>query len=215
MTVDGCPATVGAQVDPRKSRVTLDGQRLDARPRRRYIALHKPAGFLSSCADPRGRKTVLDLVPTEDRLFPVGRLDLDSRGLLILTNDGALSQRLTHPRHGVSKEYRLRVRGHPRGEQLAVAISGVMEQGEVLRCDKIRVIRRTRDFSELRVTLREGKRRELRRLWHALGHPVLDLRRDAVGPVRLGRLPEGAYRELSPVEVAALKQAGTPHDYRH
>lgn len=196
------------QVEPDRDRVIVDGQPVTLRRALRYIALHKPAGYLSSCSDPRGRKTVLDLVPSAVRLFPVGRLDLDSRGLLLLTNDGELCQRLTHPRYGVAKEYRLEVRGQPSHATLEAALRGVVDQAETLRCDEVAVARMTAHSTELAVTLREGKRRELRRLWRLLGHPVLDLCRVRVGPVRLGRLAEGTYRELRAAEVAALRQAG-------
>jgi pseudouridine synthase len=196
------------EVEPGAQRVSLDGRPVRPVASFQYLALHKPVGYLSSCGDPRGRKTVLDLIPKVDRLFPVGRLDLDSRGLLLLTNDGDLTQRLTHPRYGVSKEYRLRVRGHPTTHTLGAAARGVLDQGELLRCEGVKVLRRGADHTDLQVTLREGKRRELRRLWRALEHPVQDLCREAVGPVRLGRLKEGAYRELTAREIHALQQAG-------
>jgi pseudouridine synthase len=195
------------EVEPGSQRVSLDGRTVDLAAPLHYLALHKPVGYLSSCGDPRGRKTVLDLIPRVERLFPVGRLDLDSRGLLLLTNDGDLTQRLTHPRYGVAKEYRLRVRGHPTTHTLHAAARGVLDRGELLRCEGVKVLRRGPDHTDLQMTLREGKRRELRRLWRALGHPVQDLCREAVGPVRLGRLKEGAYRELTPREVYALQQA--------
>ncbi len=198
------------QVEPGRSRVTLDGQPVTLAPALRYLALHKPVGYLSSCGDPRGRKTVLDLVPFTARLFPVGRLDLDSRGLLLLTNDGELCQRLTHPRYGVAREYRLWVRGEPAPATLKTAIRGVVDQGDTLRCEAVTAVRHKTGSTELAVTLREGKRRELRRLWRLLGHPVLDLCRVRVGSIRLGRLAEGSYRELRPGEVAALRQAGHP-----
>jgi 23S rRNA pseudouridine2605 synthase len=186
---------LGTRVDPDREQVRLDGLPL-RRPRLVHYAVHKPTGVVSTNRDPSGRPRVIDLLPKSDlRLYPVGRLDLNSEGLILLTNDGGLANRLTHPRYGVEKTYRVLVAGHPDAEVLAQLRRGVrLAEGPA------------------RVVLDEGRNRQIRRLLARLGHKVLRLVRIAVGPVRLGNLPPGRYRRLTRREVDALRRAvGRPH----
>ncbi len=218
VSVNGAVVSVlGARADP-----AIDEVRVDGRPIRRpvehtYIALHKPPGYVSTTADERGRPTVIDLLPeTLPRLYPVGRLDLESEGLLLLTDDGDLAQTLTHPRHGVEKEYLALVRGAPTGRALARLSAGVMIDGRPTAPASIRVIDRREglhgrpDELWLRIAIREGRNRQVRRMCEAVGHPVVRLRRVRIGPLKLGDLAPGDWRRLTKREVAALRTAARP-----
>lgn len=198
--VDQLPAFV----DPRRDVVIADGTRV--RPRRlEYLLMHKPKGVVCTNRDPAGRPRVRDLLPPAKRhLFTVGRLDVDSSGLLLLTNDGELAARLTHPRFGVVKVYLAEVRGmvHPDLPQR-------MRQGVYLaegraRAAEVRVLHHARDRCTLEITLREGRNRQVRRMLARFGHPVRKLKRIAIGPLRLSGLPMGAFRLLTPEEIRAL-----------
>ncbi len=189
------------------SRVEVDGRLLVGPEPRVVYALHKPVGVLSTASDTHGRPTVVELVGEERRLYPVGRLDADSSGLILLTNDGELANRLTHPRYEVPKTYRVRVRGGPVGEQaLHVLRAGVeLEDGPTAPSQ----VRRVGDGEdELELTIREGRNRQVRRMCEAVGHPVLALQRIAFGPLRLGGLQPGAHRRLGEVELRALGETG-------
>ncbi|MBC7104760.1 MAG: rRNA pseudouridine synthase [Firmicutes bacterium] len=208
VAVNGTVVTTPAfTVDPERDRVTVDGRPVHPEPRV-YLMLNKPPGYVSTVSDPRGRPTVLDLVPRVGRLYPVGRLDADSEGLLLLTNDGELSLLLTHPRYGVPKTYRVWVAGVPdRGTLTRLARGVELEDGPTAPA-RVRLVRAGRAGSVLEVTLREGRKRQIRRMCAAVGHPVLRLVRVGLGPVNLGALPPGRWRELRPEEVAALRRAG-------
>jgi 23S rRNA pseudouridine2605 synthase len=189
------------------SGVVLDGRTVTGPESRVVYALHKPVGVLSTARDTHGRRTVIDLVASEQRrLYPVGRLDADSSGLLLLTNDGALAHRLTHPRHEVPKVYRVEVAGGPVGKQALDALRAgvVLDDGPTAPA----CVRRVR-ASELELTIREGRNRQVRRMCEAVGHPVLALRRVGFGPLALGRLAPGAHRRLTETEVRDLREAGT------
>ncbi len=206
--VDGKPVTqLGVRVDPQKSRITVDGDLL--KPARLvYYAVNKPAGVVCTNRDPAGRPRVIDLAPSGDsRLFSVGRLDLNSEGLILLTNDGELTQRLTHPRYEVAKAYRVLVAGRPSPEVLARLKRGVHLAEGMARVEQIRVRSHQKDSTMLELVLREGKNREVRRVLARVGHKVMRLTRLAVGPVRLGSLPLGAARALTRDEVAQLRRA--------
>jgi 23S rRNA pseudouridine2605 synthase len=187
----------GAQADPERDRITVDGRPLPAPAVARYVVLHKPRGYVSSRRDPEGRPVVLDLL-SEDlgRLYPVGRLDYDAEGLLLLTNDGALANRLLHPRYEIPREYEVEVRG-----QVGVADLGRWRAGAVLPDGPavpraVALLRPGQRSTWLRVTFAEGRYREVKRYCKAMGHPVLQLRRVAFGPLRLGDLPKGQCRPL-------------------
>jgi|SRR5579875_225543 len=181
--------------------VTVDGRPVGRRPPRLLYMVNKPIGVLSTAADPFGRPTVVDLVPSPHRLYPVGRLDMDSSGLLLLTNDGELAYRLTHPSFAVPRRYLVEVANPPlREAALARLRRGVLLEDGPTAPAKVRRL----DEKRFEIELREGRNRQVRRMSAAVGHPVRSLKRVAFGPLRLGRLAPGRYRALSPGEVAAL-----------
>lgn len=218
-------------VDPARDLIELDGavvetaRRSGVPPRERhYFILNKPRGVISTARDPGGRANVVDMVraalPAGDRVYPVGRLDADSTGLVLLTNDGELAHRITHPRQGIAKEYRVAVQGALTDEALArlakgmyLADAGSPERGaKRARLSQIRVLKRTKDrrrgdLSLVSVTLREGQNREIRRLFARVGMKVRSLERVSIGPLALGRLPRGHFRRLRNEEVLALRRA--------
>jgi 23S rRNA pseudouridine2605 synthase len=213
ITCNGVVVGLGDRADPARDRLAVDGRPV-ALERPVYWILHKPRGVVSTTRDPEGRPTVLSLALRAaggarlPRLYPVGRLDRDSEGLVLLTNDGALTQVLLHPSHGSEREYRVVVRG-PVGRPVADALrAGVeLEEGRSApaRVERLRWNARA-GTSELTLVLIEGRKRQIRRSLAALGHPVLRLVRVRVGPLRLGRLAAGAARELRPDEVRALRE---------
>ena len=207
VAVNGRVARLGQVVDPVGDEVAVDGRPVPAEVPHRTLLLNKPVGVVSTRRDPAGRPTVLDLVEDPTGLFPVGRLDADSRGLLLLTTDGELALRLTHPRHGVRKRYRVRVRGRAGPAALRTLTVGVaLDDGPARALTALLVEERQGD-SLLEVEMGEGRRREVRRLCAAAGLAVTDLQRVGLGPLRLGRLAEGASRRLRPAEEAALRAA--------
>ncbi len=198
---------LGLKVDPEKSDIRVDDQPLRLEPPV-YLLLHKPAGYLTALSDPHGRRTIKDLIKEVPyRVFPVGRLDNATEGLLILTNDGELAHRLLHPRYGVEKVYHAQVKGHPRPEKIKWLIEeGVIVEGQRVRPRSIKQLGRTRRTTMFEVVVTEGRKREIRRLFAAIGHPVRYLKRVRFGPLTLGDLPIGGWRYLSPEEVQALKK---------
>ena len=205
--VDGQTVTeLGRRADPATQVISVDGQAIDL-AEHVYYAVNKPVGVVSTSRDPSGRPRVVDLVPAaRERLFPVGRLDLHSAGLILLTNDGELANRLTHPRYGVSKRYRVMVAGEPAPEVYERLKRGVHLAEGVARVDEIYVHLRRGKSTVLDVVLSEGRNREIRRILARVGHKVLELLRIGVGPVRLGKLPPGGYRRLTRAEVEALRR---------
>lgn len=198
---------LGARVDPEKQEIRVDGQALP-KPKLHYYAVHKPPGVLSTNRDPSGRRRVIDLLPAGNvRLFTIGRLDLGSEGLILVTNDGELANRLTHPRYGVRKTYRVQVVGRPDSDVLLKLRRGVHLAEGIARVEDIRILSHHKESTILEMVLSEGQNREIRRVLARLGHKVLRLIRIAVGPIRLGNLPPGASRPLSRDEVAALWKA--------
>jgi 23S rRNA pseudouridine2605 synthase len=198
---------LGTKVDPARQEIRLDGVRL-RRAQPVCYAVHKPPGVVSTSRDPSGRPRVVDLVPAAGaRLFTIGRLDLHSEGLILVTNDGQLANRLTHPRYGVEKTYRVIVAGRPTEAILEKLRRGVRLAEGLARVDQLRVKSRRQQSTVLEMVLREGRNREIRRVLARVGHKVLRLVRIAVGPVRLGDLPPGACRRLSGEEVRALRRA--------
>jgi 23S rRNA pseudouridine2605 synthase len=191
-----------------RHRVEVDGQLLAGLEPRVVYAVHKPTGVLSTARDTHGRPTVVELIPEERRrLYPVGRLDADSSGLILLTNDGALAQRLTHPRYEVPRTYRVRIGDGPVGERALRALrAGVdLEDGSTAPA-QVRPVGSGGD--ELEITIREGRNRQVRRMCEAVGHPVLALQRVAFGPLRLGTLQPGAHRRLGEADLRKLGEAG-------
>jgi pseudouridine synthase len=207
--VNGVPAPPqGMLVDPFHDRVMVDGATVDARLRpRRYLALNKPAGVVSTASDPQGRPTVLDLVPEAGGLFPVGRLDIDSRGLILITDDGDLALRLTHPRFRVVKRYRLTVPQAITARQLDLLRAGPVLDEVATHPLAVSVFRQSSRRTILEISIAEGRHREIRRMCSAVGIPLADLVRVEIGGVRLGTQPEGSVRDLTRGEVERLRQA--------
>jgi 23S rRNA pseudouridine2605 synthase len=195
--------------DPQSDRILVDGQPLNAPPSLLYFVLHKPVGVVSTLKDPQGRPTVRDLLGgVHERVYPVGRLDYASSGLLLLTNDGELTERLLHPRYQISRTYKAKVEGVPHPEALRRLREGVrLEDGVVTARAAVQVLRMHGNKTWLEVTLREGRNREVRRMCEAVGYPVERLVRVQFGPIALTGLPVGAYRPLSVDEVRALRRA--------
>lgn len=197
---------LGTRADAAKDRITVDGRPvLPVEPR--YFAYHKPVGVVSTMSDPEGRPSIGDVIRAgRQQLFPVGRLDFESSGLVLLTNDGDLAQRLTHPRYGVPKVYRVKVRGRPGERALARLARGVrLDDGKTQPADVLveaELDRKTR----LVITLHEGRHRQIRRMCETVGYPVDRLSRVSIGPLKLGRLPAGHIRELDLAEIEALLQ---------
>ncbi|NPA92734.1 MAG: rRNA pseudouridine synthase [Chloroflexi bacterium] len=211
VTVNGRVAKLGDKADPAKDDIRLDGQRIKPPETPVYIALYKPRFVLSTTESQDGRKTVRDLVPVPERIFPVGRLDLESEGLMLLTNDGDLANRLTHPRYGHEKEYRVLVAKRPDPSQLEAWRHGiVLEDGTRTRPAEVWVERTQGKGAWLRVILKEGKKRQIREMCRLTGLPVVRLVRIRIGPLRLEGLKPGEWRHLTPEEVQALKQGKRP-----
>ncbi len=209
VTVNGKTVlTMGVKADTQKDDIRVDGRRIRAAARLRYILLYKPTGFVTTRSDPQRRRTVMDLLEgVREYVYPVGRLDYDTEGLLLLTNDGDLAARLTHPRHGVARTYEARVAGMPDREAIDRLRSGIPLDGKrTLPADVLLLNdgRRDRD-GVLRLTIREGRNRQVRRMCEAVGHPVQQLKRTKIGAVGDRRMKPGEWRELRPEEVRALK----------
>ena len=201
--VDGAVARLGARIDATRAVVEVDGVAVGVRPDLVYYLLNKPAGVVTTAHDPQGRPTVTGLVPPEPRVFPVGRLDLTTEGLLILTNDGDLAHRLTHPSYGVAKEYLAHVSGTPRPAAVRALRQGVvLDDGPT---GPARVALVAPDV--LRITVHEGRNRLVRRMCEAVGHPVRRLVRTRIGPLADRRLAPGDWRPLTPAETRCLEQA--------
>ena len=212
VNVDGQVSTLGDQADPDSQVIQVDGRPLCPRREPTVLLINKPAGVISTCRDPRGRSTVLDLLPRQLRqgLHPVGRLDADSRGALLLTDQGELTLRLTHPRFDHAKTYRVWVEGTPLDTSLQRWRRGVSLDGTRTRSAEVHVVQRRSDRTLLEVVLLEGRNRQIRRVADLLGHPVLDLQRVAIAGLRLGPLPEGRWRHLSRGEWQPLLDQGEP-----
>ncbi|MCA1691730.1 MAG: rRNA pseudouridine synthase [Actinobacteria bacterium] len=203
VTVDGEVAVLGRRVNTAEAKVEVDGVPLSVRPGLVYYLLNKPAGVVTTASDPQGRPTVLGLVPDEPRVFPVGRLDADSEGLLILTNDGDLAHRLTHPSFGVEKEYLAEVDGLPSPGELRRLRTGlILDDGPTAPARASLVPPRG-----IRLTIHEGRNRQVRRMCAAVGHPVVRLVRTRIGPLADRSLKPGEWRAITPEEVRVLEES--------
>jgi len=201
--VDGEMAVLGRRVDPETALIEVDGAPVGVRPDLVHYVLNKPAGVVTTADDPQGRPTVVGLVPDEPRVFPVGRLDVDTEGLLLLTNDGELAHRLTHPSYGVEKEYVAEVEGLPTRAVLRRLREGVeLDDGPTAPARATLV-----DPSVVRLTIHEGRNRQVRRMCEAVGHSVVRLVRTRIGPLADRSLAPGAWRELTGDEVRSLQRA--------
>ena len=198
---------LGTRVDPSKQSIRVDGVLLK-RKRRQYFIVHKPPGVVSTSNDQWRRTRVIDLVDSKSRVFTIGRLDKESSGLILVTNDGELANRLTHPRYQVPKTYHVTVAGVPSTEVLHKLRRGVVLSDGAVKPETIRIKRRQKQSSVLEIILTEGRNREIRRMLARFDHKVLTLHRVAIGPIRLGELPKSAHRELSTGEVKKLLDFG-------
>ena len=202
---------LGTRVDPNTDAIRVDGEALRTSRKRRYLLVNKPEGVVCTHRDPDGRRRVIDLVPGGETLFPIGRLDRSSQGLILLTDDGEFANAIAHPRNQVTKVYRVRVAGRPSFDLLAKLRKGIHLAEAYVRVDAVRVKRTHPKSTELEVELREGRNREIRRIFAKFGHKVEQLRRVAIGPLKLDRnFPKGAYRPLTTDEVRRLRQAAKP-----
>lgn len=209
VTVDGRVATLGDKVDPAHAVIHVDGERVVTDARLVYLAMNKPRGVVSTMADEQGRLAIADYVGNlEQRVFHVGRLDADSEGLLLLTNDGALAHRLTHPSYGVAKTYLAEVRGTVPHATRRRLLSGVDIDESVARADEVKVVDTSGGRALVEIVLHEGRKHIVRRMLAEVGHPVLRLVRTKIGPIALGGLKPGKTRRLGNAEVAALFKAG-------
>lgn len=205
--LNGHLAALGARADPEHDTIAVDGVAIDVRPDLVYLALHKPAGVVTTASDPEGRPTVLGLVPTQPRVFPVGRLDLDTAGLLLLTNDGSFANRIAHPRYEVPKTYLAELDGELGRRHVRALRSGIELDDGPARAEHVGVVGRRAGRTLVELTIREGRKRMIRRMFDTLGFRVRSLVRTAIGPLELGRLKEGTWRKLSGAEVLELLRA--------
>ena len=203
--VDGAVACLGARIDASIATVEVDGVSVGVRPDAVYYLLNKPRGVVTTARDPHGRPAVVDLVPDEPRVFPVGRLDMDTEGLILLTNDGELAHRLTHPSFGVEKEYLVHVQGAPKPAALRALRQGVVLDDGPTAPAKVSLV----EPDVVRITIHEGRNRQVRRMCEAVGHPVRRLVRTRIGPLVDRRLSPGRWRALEPGEARQLERAVT------
>jgi 23S rRNA pseudouridine2605 synthase len=207
VTVDGQTAAPGTRVDPETQRIAVDGTPVTTRTDIAYYLLNKPTRVVTTADDPQGRPTVLELVPNDPRVFPVGRLDYDTEGLLILTNDGDLAQLLTHPRHGVEKTYLAEVEGSPTAAAVRALRRGVELDDGLTSPASVHVVQQHGERAALELTIHEGRNRQVRRMCEAVGHPVRRLVRTRIGPLHDDRLAPGEWRVLQPAEVRTLYES--------
>lgn len=206
--VNGTVVTrLGTKVDISKDHIRVNGKRIQLEPHKIYLLLNKPKGYITSVHDPEGRPTVMDLIrDVKERVYPVGRLDYDSEGLLLLTNDGDLAEALMHPRSGIDKTYWVKVKGHLTEEKIKkVAQGGISLPGGKSAPARIRPLRKTSEHDWVEIIMHEGKRRQIRLMIEKIGHDVLKLKRVGYAFLELGDLAPGEYRRLTPAEVKRLK----------
>jgi len=206
--VNGAIVTqLGTKVDISKDHIKVNGKRIQPEPYKIYLLLNKPKGYITSVHDPEGRPTVMDLIPdVKERVYPVGRLDYDSEGLLLLTNDGDLVGALMHPRSGIDKTYWVKVKGHLTEEKIKkVAQGGISLPGGKSAPARIRPLRKTSEHDWVEIIMHEGRRRQIRLMIEKIGHDVLKLKRVGYAFLELGDLAPGEYRRLTPAEVKRLK----------
>ena len=201
--VDGRVVTeMGIKVDPETQDIQCDGITLTSQEKKVYILLHKPTGYLSTVDDPQGRPIVTDLLKNiKERVYPVGRLDLDTEGALLLTNDGELAQKILHPSHEVNKTYVARVKGVPGRKKLDTLSKGIELEGRKTWPASIKVMKTEAQSAVIEITIHEGRKRQIRKMFDAIGHPVLGLKRIAYGKLKLGELRPGKYRFLTPADI--------------
>jgi len=212
VSVNGVVITeLGAKANPTNDLLEVDGKQVEVTRQKVYIMLHKPEGVVTTVTDPFGRPTVMDLVPSDVRLFPVGRLDQDTSGLLLMTNDGEWAQKLTHPKHETKKMYLAIVKGVPTAESLRKFRQGIVLDGKKTAPAKVKVIEKQpvkgekTENAKLLITIHEGRNRQVRNMCEAIGHKVVSLKRVEIGGLLLDNLAKGKWRHLTPKEVKSLK----------
>lgn len=210
VSVNGRVAQLGTKADPSRHSIEVDGKPIASKEEKEYWLVNKPVGYVCTVRDPQGRPLVSDLLPEQSkgRLYPVGRLDIDSEGLMLMTNDGDLAHRLTHPRYGVAKTYRVWLNGRPTAGQLEAIRTGVEYEGVQYAPAQVTIKSATPNQAKVHMELREGRKREIRYIWRALGLRVTKLVRVGMGPLRLGDLPVGGARRLRRNELGELKRRG-------
>jgi 23S rRNA pseudouridine2605 synthase len=209
VAVDGVTARLGDRADPERDQVTVDGTPIVTRTDLVHYLLNKPARVVTTAHDPEGRPTVIDLLPDEPRVFPVGRLDFETEGLLVVTNDGDLAQLLSHPSHGVDKTYLAEVDGVPAPAAVRALREGIDLDDGLTAPARVRIVQSYGDRAALELTIHEGRNRQVRRMCEAVGHPVRRLVRTRIGPLHDNRLAPGAWRSLGPEEIRDLYAAAT------
>ncbi len=209
VAIDGKEAVLGDRVDVARQQVTFDGAPLPINPDLETYLLYKPAGVISSSSDPQGRRTVVDLVAAGRRLYPVGRLDYESEGLILLTNDGDLANRVTHPRYGIVKRYVALVAGSPGKADIRRLTEGIELEDGAARALSAQVVGRQGAQTMIEVSMGEGRNREVRRMFEALGYDVVSLVRTAIGPITDRSLKPGQSRRLTPAEIRDLLASGS------
>ena len=204
VAVDGEIITLGAKADPRTQIITVDGERVHSNPTLLYLLLNKPVGYVTTVTDPQGRPTVMDLVPATPRVYPVGRLDRDTEGLLVLTNDGELANRLAHPSYEVEKTYVAQIRGPAKRRAVRQLLDGVQLEDGMARARSLRELGSAGDHTLIEIVLAEGRKREVRRMLQAVNLPLERLARVRIGPLPLGDISPGKFRPLTGSEVRDL-----------
>lgn len=207
VTVNGKVIQLGAKADPEKDHIKVDGKRIPRPEPKITLVLNKPRGYLSTVKDPKGRPTVMDLLgKVKWRLYPLGRLDFDAEGLLLLTNDGEIAYHLSHPKFLIPRTYWVKVQGVPGEKKLDLLKKGIRLEDGLAKAQSVQILREREKNSWIQITVTEGRTHLVKRLFAAIGHPVLKLKRVEYGPIRLGNLPVGHFRFLTPEEVDHLKR---------
>ena len=199
ITVDGKIVTsMGTKVNPEKQQILFDGKPVSIEKEKIYYLLNKPKGYVTTVSDPQGRPIVTDLIKDiNERIFPVGRLDLDTEGALLLTNDGDLAQKMQHPSYGVTKTYEALVTGKPLQKKLDILEKGILLEGRMTSPAHVAAVKKLNKSTLVRITIHEGRKRQVRKMFAAIGHPVISLKRTAYGKLYLNNLPQGSYRRLN------------------
>ncbi|MDD4291270.1 MAG: pseudouridine synthase [Clostridia bacterium] len=196
---------LGTVIEETNDTVICEGRMLTPVRKNYYIVLHKPKGYICSVSDEKGRKTVMDLIDVKTRLYPVGRLDYDTEGMLILTNDGDLANALMHPKHEINKYYKARIEGSISESELMQLRNGVVIEGKKTAPAVVRILEKSEDFTTLEVVIHEGRNHQIKKMFETVGKNVVFLKRTAIGDLRLGGLARGKYKHLSPKEIEILK----------
>ena len=204
----------GTHINPQKAEITFDGKPIRGKPQRIYLMLNKPAGYVTTVRDERGRPTVMELVSDiSERIYPVGRLDVDTEGLLLMTNDGDFAHRILHPSHETQKTYIAWVEGRPNQRAIQRLREGIEIEEGTITSAKVNQIGKREGQTQFKVVIHEGKKRQIRRMFHAVGHDVVHLKRVGIGSLSLGRLSTGKYRPLTPAEIESLdRNAHSQHE---